>query len=65
MEHQKKWASNSNYRFGRKTKRIAIRQRNGSELVNKEGHDDNFEMFDDENWDEIDATFLQSYRGRL
>ena len=38
---------------------------NESEIVNNGGEDDNFEIFDEENWDEIDASFLQSYRGRL
>ena len=63
-EHHAK-ALNSNSRPGRNTQRSVMRQRNEGEQVNNEGQDDNLEIFDEENWDEIDASFLQSYRGRL
>ena len=62
-DHKK--ASNSNNRSCRKTNRTEIRRMNESETGNNGGEDDNFEIFDEENWDEIDASFLQSYRGRL
>ena len=62
-DHKKESVSNN--RSCRKTNRTEIRRMNESEIVNNGGEDDNFEIFDEENWDEIDATFLQNYRGRL
>ena len=42
-----------------------IRQVNESELIDNKEQNDNFETLDEENWDEIDASFLQNCRGRL